>query len=405
MFFLLIFWFQESGTPLEELLRLAFEGNHELKAYDHHVNAKNLSARYLAGWEDPSLSLRYYAEEVETRVGPQRYSLALQQNLPYPGLNRAKSALAYGQADILREEQRLKKARLARRISHAYFNLYYLQKKREIDRQNLHLMTTLEAATRSRFRTGDGSYAHVVQAQTQLANLTERLHTDQDALRAGEIEISALAGADKPLRILPIRLQAGAPPPAPVGQQPMLSVLDARIEERHMLDRLQRFDFKPQFKLSLTYIQTGDALNPLLPDSRKDPLIAGVGINLPVWKKKYRARLAQNRATVEAFEAEKQQAERELSAATEAERIRLESVMRKIALYEGTVIPQAALAMESAARAFRTGEVTFPTVIEAQRDLLQFKLTLERARADAFIHQAELIWLGAGQGLPTEVLP
>ncbi len=400
MFLLLLFWFQESGTPLDELLRLAFEHNRELKAFEYRIDAKAFSARHLSGWDDPTLNFNFYAEEVETRVGPQRYSLAMQQNLPYPGLNRAKSAWVSGQAEVLREEQRLEKAQLARRISHAYFNLYYLQKKREIDRENLNLMTTLEAATRSRFRTGDGSYAYVVQAQTQLANLTEQLHADGDALRAGELEISGLIGTEKPLRILPIRLEADVSLPEAAGNQPVLSALDARIQERRLLDSLQRFDFKPRFKLSLTYIQTGDALNPSLPGSGKDPIIAGFGINLPVRRDRYRARLAENRATIEAFEAERRQAERELNSAIEAERILLESDLRKISLYEGTIIPQATLAMESATKAFRIGEVAFSTVIEAQRDLLQFKLALERARADAWIHQVELIWLGAGEDAP-----
>ena len=56
--------------------------------------------------------------------------------------------------------------------------------------------------------------------------------------------------------------------------------------------------------------------------------------------------------------------------------------MRRTALYRGTLVPQAESAYDSVLGAYTVGRGTVAQALLAQRDLLELRVELDRARAD-----------------------
>ena len=116
--------------------------------------------------------------------------------------------------------------------------------------------------------------------------------------------------------------------------------------------------------------------------SGRDAIIVGAGVRLPLWQGSYsegiqaaqaesRAQRAERRALVERAEAE--------LAATLAN---LRDATRRVELYRVTLVPQAETAYESVLGAYTVGQGAIAQALLSQRDLLELRIELERARAD-----------------------
>jgi outer membrane protein TolC len=130
----------------------------------------------------------------------------------------------------------------------------------------------------------------------------------------------------------------------------------------------------------------------------QNPIMAMVTINLPIWVDSYAAGVRQAQAMTAMVRREKQQAEFDLVAQAEQAMYELDDNLRKVRLYEDVLIPKAKEMIEVTEQAYRTGEVDFLSLIDAQQKLLKFQLMRERAAANYKQKQAELEML-TGQPL------
>lgn len=394
MFLLLLVWMQDPASQqLADLIDQAHANHGTLAAYHHQAQALDQARVQARALDDPDLMVNLYAASVETRVGPQEASFNLSQKIPYPGLRDARAQLVDRRRHLIDANLAATKADLGRAIALAYFDIYFLQQKKRIDEENLRLITRLEELARARFRTGGGAYAVVIQAQTQLANAAEAINTSEARIQAALADLTSLLGVDEPPVLGEVDIHAPIPDLAG-NRQPALAVMDAKVGVFTGQDLINQYDNKPNFKVGVTYIQTGDAINPALPDSGQDAIIASVGINLPIWRDRNRAKARQNLMERDATEARRAQLQRDLQSQAARHRVLLEDTRRQIRLYKNTLIPQALLTLESATQAFRTGAVPFSTLIEVQRDLLAYRQSLARARTDEAQHRVNLAWLG-----------
>jgi outer membrane protein TolC len=239
----------------------------------------------------------------------------------------------------------------------------------------------------------------VIRAQVELGRLTDHLR----ALR--ELRGPLVAGLNAALNRPPEEpLPWPKPPPArPVSFQdaellaglgessPELQALAAEAERRKRQVALARKGYFPDVTVGVDYIDTGDSIAGRRPDDDgKDPVIATVSINLPIWRDKLRAAVQEAWHRQLAAELERQQRHSSLSAEVKLALYRFRDAERKIALYGATLLPKAREALKATQASYRSGRSGFSDLIDAQRVLLSFALSHERARADRAIALAEL---------------
>lgn len=161
---------------------------------------------------------------------------------------------------------------------------------------------------------------------------------------------------------------------------PGLQALSYLVEREEAAVRLANRLSLPSFSLGVDYIQTGEALNPGMPESGKDAWIVGASISLPIWFGKNGARRNEARARREAAQYAASDAENQLVAATTRILFEYSDALRKTRLYRDGLVPKAQQALNASFVAYQSGEVDFLNVLDAQRQLLEFQLTVAREK-------------------------
>ncbi|NKB24030.1 MAG: TolC family protein [Kiritimatiellae bacterium] len=265
-------------------------------------------AKYLP---NPKLRYAYFIEEVETRVGPQKQKFGLSQTFPWFGTLRLRGNVALKAANAAHEQYQTEKLQLFYEVKKIYYEYYYLYQTINITKDNITLLKHLESVAQSKYKAGS-SVSGVIKAQIELSELNDRLRSLRDLRGPVMAQFNAILNA--PLHQL-VPWPTKPPFTEITGSEhrlsnvlkennPELKRLENIIAKEEASEGLARKQSYPHFTLGVDYIDTEEALT-LTPDSGKDPLVAMISIDLPLWRSKYRDAVeeAQNRreAVIETY--------------------------------------------------------------------------------------------------------
>ncbi len=401
---------QEAG--LQDYKRYAALNNPGLEAAFNRWRAAVERIPQVTALPDPRFTYRYYIDEVETRVGPQEQSFSVAQMFPWFGKLKLRGDVATEAAFAAQQRYEAAKLNLFYRIADAYYEYYYLARAIAVVERMRDLMERLEGVARSRYKVGAAGYPAIIRAQVEIGKLEDRLRTLTD-LR-GPIVARLNAALNRPMA-------APLPWPQTVPQtqiaasdeevlawlaeaSPELTALDHEVARQGYRMALAAKDYYPDVTLGLTYIDTGSALMPSTPDDSKDPLIAMVSVNVPLWRQKYRA--AKREAAAKHRSALRIRGDRTnlLSAKAKMVLFKLRDAERKVDLFRDTLLPKARQSLNATETAFSAGKGTFLDLVDSERVLLEFALSHERALADRAQRLEELEML-VGRRMPVKAAP
>ena len=161
-------------------------------------------------------------------------------------------------------------------------------------------------------------------------------------------------------------------------------------------------DYYPDIMLGVSLVETDEALMPGVADSGKDPIVAMIGVNLPIWRGKYHAAEREARFRKAAVEENRDDTGKRLDADLQLVLHQYRDAERKIDLYRDTLVPKAEQSLKVTQQGFEAGSTSFISLIDARRLLLEFQLAHQRAQADRGQRLAEIEMLtgreiGAGE--------
>lgn len=382
---------QPSGeVSLADLLQYAETNNTELKATRSAWEAMQARIPQAGALPDPQFQYTYYAQEVETRVGPQNQKFGIRQKFPWFGKRRLRKAVTQAEAAASREAYRNKKLFVFNAIKQTYHELWYLQQSAKDTRTHIQLVASLESIVRTRFKAGSAPHSALIQTQLELGKLDDKLQSLESMQKPLMAKLNALLNRPADL---PLALPTSLPPLQTdfdddalkrrlTENSPYLQQL-ARLQEKEQWNvKLANKNDWPDITLGIDYIETGEALDPNAMDSGKDPVMVMASINLPIWRNHYRSAKKEARHRVTMVENQAKTATQTLQADLELALFQLRDAERKMDLYKNTLIPKANQAYQVAQQGFETGSTTFQTLIDTERTLLEFKLAWIRAQAD-----------------------
>jgi outer membrane protein TolC len=347
---------------------------------------------------DPRVTYQYYFEPVETRVGPQRWSLGISQMLPFLGKRGLRGDAASEAAEAARERYEAEKLRVAYRVKDAYHEYVYLARGLEILRENLKLMEYFESVARTLYEVGSSKHADVIRAQVELGKLEDRLRTMED-LR-GPIVARLNAALNRPLdEPLPWPNPVATPVPQIADERvyellraanPELRAREHEVRREEFAADLAGKDYFPDLTLGLNYIATDHARMSGVRGSGDDPVIGSVSINIPIWYGKYAAGVREAERRRDAAARMREETRNRLSTDARLVLYRLDDAARKVDLYGNTLVPKGRESIEATETSYRAGKATFLELVDSERVLLEFQLARERALADQAQRLAEL---------------
>lgn len=309
--------------------------------------------------------------------------LSLNQQVALPGVYRRAAAVADAQIGTRQLQLAQARAELRRQVRLRYQDAVAARHRLRTLRGQDSLYTEFRRAAELRFKTGEvarlePATALVQQGEIQL--VASRARTD---LRVALRELQALLQAPDSVAVADSVLTALAPAqPLPIpadtawlARSPEAGPLRAAIAERRAETRLERARGLPElsvgyFNQSLRGPQELDngTFRFYSATDRFQGIQAGVAV--PLWRRPLRARVQAAGLQEQVAAAAYERTRAELAGRLDALRLRRAEALRRVAFYELTGLPQAAVIERLSTRGFRAGETGYA----------EYLLSLDRAR-------------------------
>jgi outer membrane protein TolC len=394
-------------ASLELFLRYAALNNPNLKAAFNRWKAVLERIPRARSLPDPRFTYGYFIREVETRVGPQQHRLSIAQMFPWFGKLSLQGDVALEAANAARAGYDAAKLKLFYQVKEAYYEYCYLARAIEVMEENVELMSYLESVVLAKYRVGTAPHSDLIKVQVELDRLHDQLKSTQDLMNPVKARLNTAMNRST---------RAHLPPPGKVEVDTVqisndllmgwLKESNPELKANEFLAAREKFSldlakksYFPDITLGVDYIVTGEARMPGVMDSGKDPLIAMLSINLPLWWGRSGASVNEAKARYRSALNQRQNSENELLSRLEMVLYQFREAQRKIGLYQDALLPRAQQALNVTQTAFATDKVDFLNLIDAQRTYLEFELSLERAKSNYAGRLAELEML-VGREIP-----
>ena len=410
-FFLLGFLFvpARGQTPAQNDEPEYYSENPQLDTYiraalDQNPAAQESLARYRAALQkvpqvtsllDPMVNYTQFIRNVETRVGPQLQSFMFSQKFPWFGELDLKGKTVFKEAAALYQLYRARQREIIHQVKRAFYELSYLDRALEINREEQLLLEHYERLARSRYSAGQGLQNSVVKMQAEITKILNRLKILDQQRESRVAWLNTLMNR-RPEG--PVPLVHGLPLPQVnldleelygLGERNRqeLKAVGARIEKNEQAIELAKKGFWPDFTLGAGFVNVGQRNDPaglLLPppDNGKNSFNFSIGVNLPIWRNKYRAEELQATETLIAERRNYLHLRNEMEFSIRDQVIRLQTLLEQIELFETALIPQAETALRSTETAYTTGQLRALDLLDSERMLLDVRLINARYYAD-----------------------
>lgn len=383
---------------LSHYLSYAAKHNPEVRASYYQWVAQLEKAGYAGALPDPMISYGRFIENVETRVGPQEQRFGLRQAYPWFGTLGAKEDVAFEASMTAFKKLEADRLRLFYQVKATYYELYYLGRNIEITRENMELLKFWESIARTKYRVGLKKHPVVIKAQVELGKLEDILLSLERRREPVRAQLrAALNVADTTVLPMPSAIEiteTELPRDSVIAlaeaYNPNLGAIRHTIDKEEAGVRLAGKSSFPNFTFGVDYIVTGEALDPSMPESGKDPWGLSVNMNLPIWFGKNKAKKSEAWARYRSAEEKYEEAENQLAQTVELKLFEYDDALRKVQLYRDGLVPKAEQSLNAFYTAYQAGEADFLSLLDAQRQLLEFQLQYERSLTNLAKGKAEL---------------
>ncbi len=404
--------FYTGDGQLAALIQTLLAENPQIRAAAAMLDASRERAPQARSLPDPMLSLRLFGGTPETRVGPQEQALEFSQQIPWFNKRALQAERADHAASGIAWQVRDLQYELVAELKKAWFESAYVQEALQVNHEERALLKRFEETTLTRYATGQGNQQSVIKVQTDISRLLDRQTMLQERLRAEERKIARLIGrpdAACALQPISLTLLAGEFPSADMETEameihPRVKAWQQKIEADRALSRRKALDTRPDFRFGVGYTLVGgreDLVGRMNPpeDNGQDIWAVSVGVNLPIYRRRIRAAVAEAEAGVRSSELQLEQSRDRLRYGLQEASLRVQSRSERFRLYQELIIPQAEQSLASAEAAYTNNRLDFLDLLDAERVLFQARLTTHRLLADYWIAMADLE-RGLGRAFP-----
>lgn len=389
---------QNSLKSLPDYLNYAAMNSSGLKAKFENWKVALEQIPQSKALDDPKFTYKYYIEEVETRVGPQKNKLSIIQTFPWFGEIEARADAAAAKANVAKQQYQTAKLNLFRDVKEAYYEFAYLGSAISIAKENLELIKHFEEVARIKYRSSKTSHPDVIRSQIELAKLEDVLKSLEKLKGPTVGKLNSIlsrkidAGLNWPEKDKPLEIKIARKDvfQMVLKMNPELAELDWQTHAARAEIELAKKKFYPDIGVGVDWIQTGDAVSEGISGSGRDAVALMFSVNIPLWQKSYKAAERQAKAKVRKYQLQKKDIQNKKMHQALQLIYDIEDSKRKINLYGKILVPKAKELVQSSKSAYRADTVDFLSLIDAQRTLLEYQLNYDRAITDNKQSIAEL---------------
>ncbi len=377
------------AEPLDRLVREVLDKNPALQAARLKWEALRERPKIVGSLPDPRLNYGYFFENIETRVGAQNQRIGASQTIPFPGKLSLASKKATREAAIAAWEYQTLARELILRSKTAYYDLYLVERSRDILNSELSLLENVAKTSRARYEAGQGQQADVLKAQLTTADIQKRL-LDLAAQREAELaRLNALrsfpqntplaVGAELGTPTLPDRSRALA---IALQYRQELQQAGVAIERDQAALSLARTDRLPDITFGVDYTQVDRSIFTNPPDNGQDAFMASISVNVPLWFGKLNAEEREARKHLAQSRALAADVRNNVQADVQAAWYRAQLAHDQLLLYRQSLVPQAEQSFLATQAGYEAASSNFIDLLDSERALLALRLGAVMSEAD-----------------------
>lgn len=373
--------FPEKPT-LQFALGYAEKNNPALAAAFARWRAAKEKVTQATSLPDPTMGYKY---RFNPRGDNERQMVEAEQTLPWFGKLDLQGEAAAAAAEVERRKYEAVRLKVFSDLKTAWAEYYYIGKSIESIKDNVKLMKSFEEIATVRYQTSKVTQQDLIRAQVELARLQNQLKSLNDLRGPSAAKINAILNR---------------PADAEIGWPKELTRQDLRFDDSQLDDFLRdnwdllaaqseisrssreialaRKGYSPDLAVGVEYSDRIAMDN----DPGKDAWTGKVSVNIPIWRQRLSAGVDEAYARHLAAVADRRDLANSLSADLKMAAYNYRDARRRIALYRDTLIPKENESIQALLRSYQAGTATYLEFIDAQRTLLEFRLSLQRAIAD-----------------------
>lgn len=391
---------QETSDPLagaavltrEALVQAVRDRNPNLEAARQAWRAARARVPQVRALPNPMASYGVAPLSIGSDDVPFGQEIEVRQGLPWRGKRQARAAEATAEAEAALYGYREALLELATEASRMFDEYYLADRSLAINAEHQRLLREYQEVATGRYAAGLAPQTAPLQAEVELAMLVQaeaELRAERRALTA---QLNALLHrpADLPLPPPPALLPEPGPVPesgdellrTAVAARPEVAEAEAMIRAREAGVTMAGLERRPDFEVMTSY-------SSMWMDT-EHRWMAGVAVDLPVWRKRLDAAEAEAEARLAQVRSEREAREVQVQAEVEAALARYHETLHHLQLQRNRLLPASRDQIRAAGASFEAGQGGFLDVIEAERDLREAELMEHRMLAEAHQRRAAL---------------
>jgi outer membrane protein, heavy metal efflux system len=279
-------------------------------------------------------------------------------------------------------------------VRRAYYGLLLARELQALTAEQRALWQQIEVVVRARYAVGQGAQPDVLRVQTEVTRIEQRAIEQGAEAEVRLIELNRLlarpldTALESSRRLTLVSINGSADEASAQAREvsPELRSAALAIETSTAAAALARRDLKPDFSVQAGYMNRGglDAM-----------WLAGVGITWPFNKKARESAIAEAEIRAKGGSHIVESMGLQLAYRTRERFTRAKALEKLVALYDGGIVPQDQMTVESSITNYQTGKVPFVSVLEAMTALYADRwaragLVADHARLRASLREASL---------------
>ncbi len=392
--------FQSFGQSLDDYLKIAAENNPGLKGSYKEFEAALQKAAQIRSLPDPTISFGYFISPVETRVGPQRARLSLNQMFPWFGTLKY-----YGTGSEAMAEARFQaftdaKNKLYFKVISAYYPLFELEKFILIEKENIEILENYKVLATTQFSNGNGSMVDVLRVDIMLKDAETNLSILENQKTPFRTRFNKLLNRNENEAIVIEdelefnQITEAYRRDSLLDNNPILREFDYKILASQSNEITAASQSKPKIGVGIDYVIIGKREDMAMDDNGKNALMPMVSMSLPIFSGKYKAAQKEAQLMQESYQYQKEEFENELLSTYDQLNFQVSKQNDLISLYDEQ-IKQTQQSLELLYTAYSNSGKSFEDVLQMQQQLLKYQKLKVSAQTALKITIAEIDYITA----------
>jgi len=409
-------WELPPDAGLAHYVREALARNPAIHRAVRQVQALGYRVPQVASLDDPMVTIVPPTNDmIETAAGMMDGSVGVSQKLPFPGKLAGRGRVAEQAARIALDRLADVRIQTVANVRKAYYDYYLADVSIRLTRESASLLRQIRDVAAARYRAGAATQQDVLRAEVELYSLTNDVITLEQGKATATAHLNSLMNRrvdavlppPRPLDLTAIEWKLGDAMDRAVAENPRLAGLRDQVQRDLERVKLARLDYFPDLTVGYGYtFIASPALSPVA--TGDDAWNLSLGLNLPIWWQRLRARVLEGNAQVLGSVAEYEEVRNLVFFGLQDALVRIDTRYREGVLHRDLIVPRAWQAVEVSVPSYQAGDLAFEALVQNWRKWIDLSLSYHRALAgleQAFADLEQLVGVRIGRNSTVGLTP